>query len=196
MNRPHAQRGFTLVEAVVSASLLMFVGMGAVMLTSVSRDGAAMTRSQASQTNWLRRASMAVREDLAQTTASRLTIATLTDQNHSITFQRPTACTAGVTTWGAYDGSAAEGERMRDDHFTRFTVRAGSNGRQLVRQVLDSTMALVHEDVLAYGLASGSATPPGLRIVASGNLWQVTIGLAATSTQRGASLTFDVALHN
>jgi len=195
MNGSHGARGFTLIEAVVAASLLMFVGMGAVMLMSVSRDGAQLTRTQARQTNWLRHASMSVRDDLAQTTDSRLTIATLPDGNHSITFQRPTASVAGVATWGAYDASAASG-RLRDDHFTRYTVTMGDNGRQLMRQTLDPSLVVVHEDVIAYGLASGSATPPGLRIVASGDLWQVTIGLAATTAQPGGSMTFDVALHN
>lgn len=196
MNKRREQSGFTLVEAVVSASLLTIVGMGTVMLMSASRDGASMTRQQAMQTHWLRRASMSVREDLAQTTVARLTIATLGDQNHSITFQRPTDCVAGVATWGAFDPNAPEGERMRDDHFTRFTVTTGGNGRQLVRQVLDSSSEVVHQEVLAYGLATGTAVPPGLQIVPSGDLWRVTIGLAGTTGTTGASLTFDVALRN
>lgn len=190
------QRGFSVIEVVIAAALLGVVGLAAVTMTNASRDGARQAHMLTVHTERLLRASVRVREDLEQASADHLVIATLPDLNHSITLQRPVASGSGATLWGAYDPSRPAAERLRADHYTRLTVVADGAGRALMRQVLDVDGNIVHQDVVAQGLASGSASPPGLRIVPSGDMWRVCIGLAAEAGRPGDSLTFDVALRN
>lgn len=190
------QRGFSVIEVVIAAALLGVLGLAAITMTNASRDGARQAHLLTVHTERLLRASVGVREDLEQTATGHMIIATLPDLNHSITLQRPVASGSGAVLWGAYDPSRPAGERLRADCYTRLTVVAGDGGRMLVRQVLDADGNVVHQEVIARGLASGSASTPGLRIVPSGELWRVCIGLAAENGRPGESLTFDVALRN
>ncbi|MFN7589045.1 MAG: type II secretion system protein J [Planctomycetota bacterium] len=188
--------GFTLVEIIVGVSLATFAGLAAITLLASSRDGASLTRRETMTTGWLRKVSQRLREDLAQCSTARLTVARDLDQNDVVTVQRPLASGGAAPAWGAYDPSQSAADRMREDCFTRYAVQRVGSDRQLVRQVLDGSDTLLHEEVLARGLADGRGAVPGLRVQAAGAMWRVTIGIAGVAGHRGDSVTFDVALMN
>lgn len=193
---PPRTAGFTLVEVIVGACLAVLVGLAAITLLVSSRDGANQARQDTMATGWLRKVSQRLREELAQCSPASLGVERDLDQNDVVTMQRPLASGGGTPAWGAYDPSRPEAERMREDCFARYAVLVAGDDRVLVRQVLDAGDVVLHEEVLARGLADGLGAVPGLRVEPAGAMWRVTIGVAAAPGRRGDRITFDVALKN
>lgn len=194
--RDPAQRGFTLLEVTIASALAVLVGLSVVGLVMAGRDSAATARRQAASTSSLRAASVAMAEDLSQSQTARLSIVELADKNHQVTFQRPVASAAGAVTWGAYDAKMPGGARLRANCSARYTVRKDGDARNLLRQVLADDGTVVREEILVRDVATGSAAKPGLAIVRTGDVYQVTIGLAGSSGTNGQAISFDVVLHN
>lgn len=186
------QGGWSLVEVAAGIALTGLIALGALALTDTSRVGATTARQNANQTGWLRKAAGQIREDLSQTTSSRLTVVKTSGQNDIVTLQRPLP-NGG---WGAWQPNANAALRMLPDHSICYRVDQDETGRTLRRQVLDPASVVIGEEVLARGLATGNSSPPGLRIDQAGDMWRVTVGLLPVGTQPPESLTFDVALRN
>jgi hypothetical protein len=143
--------------------------------------------------------------DLRRAAASRVTIATLPDQNHAVTLQMPLGMSGGSPLWGVHDPSlgATEATRMRAGWFVRYTVvpvtaRDGVD-RQLRRQLVTDTGVVARQWAIAHFLQRGSGATPGFRLTLSGSMYHVAIFAAPSKSAGGASvrnLSFDVALRN
>ena len=66
----------------------------------------------------------------------------------------------------------------------------------LLRQMLDSLGQVTNEQVIARGIAAGSANPRGLRVETIGMTRRITIGFDSTSNQLTPWTRFDVVLKN
>ena len=189
--------GLTLVELAISAALLVVLAATVVGTMRASQGGATTVREETAVSRGLRQAMAQVSRDVQQTAASQLTIVTLADGNHRVTLQHPVALSGGVVTWGVHDPvlGVDDATRTQPGWSIRFTVLAEAGDRHLVRQILDGTGAVKHEDVLLRGLEDGSGAQPGFHIVQSGVLWRVTIS-ARGGTGTTHSDSYDLALMN
>jgi hypothetical protein len=112
-----------------------------------------------------------------------------------LTVQRPLGTTAGVTDWGVCDPSQTLANRMRLGWFVRYKVVTTGGERQLVRQLLDSALAMQSEQVMVRRLRAGNATPPGFKVAANGDMWTVTLSVTGAGGA-AETLSFDVSLRN
>lgn len=200
------QRGWTMIEIsiVMVLTAVMSLAVFGIMETSekgartVSREGKALTQ--------LRKAATLLTQDIKQTTASRLVIASLPDGNHTVTLQEPLSIAGGVITWGVKENAlgSTEVSRTKPGWFLRYTVvdvpmPSGPPEKRLMRQVLDASMKIQKEWILASSIRPGTSTPPGFQLTQSGSMWKASITtLASTGTGLAAprSLSFDIALRN
>jgi hypothetical protein len=190
--------GFSLVEAATVGVVMTVVLIVLMSLMQVNRDGSRMIVRQTKATEALRKAADVVEADVMQSGSSRMTVGALADGNHALTLQMPASVTAGVVTWGVRDPSLGDDDatRARDGWFVRYTVvtalEGGRTVRNLVRQLLDGTLALQRQTVLMRDVRSGGAAQPGLRVVQNGMLWNVTMSVEAVRQgESGTSLSFD-----
>ena len=193
---PHCG-GFSLVETAIVGVVMTVVLIVLMSLMQVNRDGSRMIVRQTKATEALRKAADVIDGDVMQSSTARMTVTALGDGNHQLTLQMPATFAGGVVVWGVRDASLGDDDatRARNGWFVRYTVlTATENGRtvrQLVRQLLDGTLALQRQTVLVRDLRAGG-TVPGLRVVQSGALWNVTLSVEAVrATANGTSLSFD-----
>ena len=200
------KNGFTLVEMSIAVTITAIIGLAInSMLQSGTNSGQVVIR-ETRRANQIRRAADKFSKEIRQSQVAKLTIATLADNNHSVTFQLPLSVVAGVTTWGVYDKSLGntEADRTKAGWFVRYTVMqmalpGGVIEAQLRRQILDATFVLQKEWILVRGLLSGNGPQPGFKLTASGSMWRVQLNVGDLSgvvagNNRGTD--FDIALRN
>jgi Tfp pilus assembly protein PilW len=193
----NSERGFSMVEVTIGVALAVMVSLAAVALVSVSRTGHERSVSAARTTGSMRDVSIRMREDIAQASnAGHFLVTTNPDGNDVIRMQRPTVTTNGTSSWGAADPSKPLEERMQDGFWARYQVETREGQRVLMRQMLDSLGQVTNEQVIARGIAAGSANPRGLRVETIGMTRRITIGFDSTSNQLTPWTRFDVVLKN
>ncbi|MEZ6014253.1 MAG: type II secretion system protein [Planctomycetota bacterium] len=170
--------GFSLTELVAAIAVFSVVGYALAGSVDLANRAQVTVSSTIDRNVALRKAATRLRAELKSTGDARIAIATLQDQNHSLTFQVPISV-AGVAGWGAFDPRLGPAEVHQNlvNGVIRYTVTVAPNNgaRQLVRQVIDAGGATRRSDVLVRNLAPGGGTAPGFSLQQVGDLWQVQI---------------------
>jgi hypothetical protein len=147
----------------------------------------------------IRRAAELISLDLKQASAANVVIASLSDQNHSVTLRKPVAMTAGAITWGVTEVELGSDEatRTRAGWSVRYTVTGPAAERTLLRQIIDDVGAVRIERTLLRGLRPGSGMKPGFRVTAAGTMWRLQIGVDREGTATaGDAVSFDISMRN
>ncbi len=188
------QRGFTIVEVVAAMTVMAIVGLSLMQLIRISHGGARATADMTRSWGGLRKASGMMADDLAQSAATKMTLATVNGEQQ-VTLQQPVAVAGGAVTWGACDLAQPVATRMRPGWFVRWTVRTVNGERQLVRQLLDAAQSVKVEQVVVRKLRAGTGSKPGFKVQASGQMWTITL---SADGPNGAveMVSFDVGLRN
>jgi len=198
-----ARAGMSLIEMMVSASLLGLVGLIVAWAFEAGVDSQRTVRRIAAGNEVLRVAAGQLRDELRVSEESMLTVNTLGDGNHEVTLAQP-IFVGGNLGWGVYDplAGATEAERNLDGWRIRYTVDtqpvvpAGVT-RRLVRQVLDDLGTVQDQDVLVDGLRAGGDDPPGFTVVRTGDVWEVSLTTEEyDDSQRGRGVRFHVRIRN
>lgn len=171
--------GFSLVETVIAMGGFLVVAYALVVTLDIGRDTEQLVRTGAVQNREIRAASRRLVDELRSSRDSAISVTTLADGNHELTFMVPIQL-AGVNSWGVYDRSLGsdEASQNHEDWQIRYTVDA--QGR-LVRQLIDEQAAVQTQAVVAQLATSDAA--PGFQVEDSGDVWVITITRASSSTQ-------------
>lgn len=173
-----ARRGFTLTELVATIGVFSIVGYSLSGAVDLAHRAQATVSGTVDQNVAVRRASATLRGELKSTSDARVTVTTLGDGNHEVTFQVPVEV-AGVRGWGAFERRLGplEAHQNVTDGAVRYTVELSPNDgvRRLVRQVLDAGGVVRRREVLVRSLAAGGGTAPGFAVEQVGALWRVRI---------------------
>ena len=192
------RRGFTLLELAIALALFAVLGYG-LALAARAGGGAGGTVSRVtSESGALRSVTRRLSNELSATRDAAIAVAVLPDGNHELTFQVPID-DGGTPAWGVYDTSLGVDPTAwnRPDWSFRYTVRevpsgAGAVERRLVRQVLDDGGVVQKEDVELVGLEVGTANPPGFRVAQAGDLWELSVSIAADGQHGGRRVVLHV----
>lgn len=187
-------RGFSLLEYTIALVLVTTLGYSLVLTLGVGHLMERTVIQVAEENREFRKAVNTLTEELRTSRDSTVSIQTLSDGNHQIRFMMPIVV-GGVTSWGVHDRTLGSDPASQDvpGWSVRYTVRDQPTGngtatKQLVRQILDAALVVQKENVLATGLRSGAANPPGFRVVKNGSIWEVTLtteGLVSEKTILG-----------
>lgn len=180
-NRVRATRaGFTLLETMISLTIFAVIGYSLAVVVDLGNDSQRSVLRVAAEDRSLRESTSFLTDELRSSTDSSIAVTTLGDGNSQVTFRMPVEV-GGALSWGVYDKSlgATYADQNKANWSLRYTVRnvvtAGVTNKQLVRQILDDSQVVQKELVVAEGLRAGNLTPPGFRIVQTGDVWQVTV---------------------
>ena len=174
---PQGRRGLTLLELMVSLTILSVLtyALASALDLSYRARGAVVDGSR--QNRMLRRAAEDIADHLRVTTATRMELSDLADGNHQLTLELPIVV-ADELAWGLPARLVPGGPADAPDWSLRYTVLDLGPERILVRQVLDDAGNRRQETTLLEGLEAGAGARPGFRVEPSGELWRVTLTLA------------------
>lgn len=198
-----SRAGLTVLEMVIATSIFVVVGyalVGAVQMGSSSQQ---TVYQVVSSNEDVREANTALTEELKTGGDSTVTVTTLGDGNHEMTFMQPVEVGTGLG-WGVFDESfgATPEEQNKPDWQIRYTVKnvpldGGGFDRRLVRQVLDEESIVQGEEVVMEGLRSGAESPPGFSVVQVGDMWEITVTTVGHSqNNQGQGANFHVHMRN
>lgn len=176
-----AAAGFTLLESTIALSIFAVVGYGLAVAVDVGKDSQSMVIRESEDHRTMRTVVKTLADELRSSADDQVTVTVLADGNHQLRFMVPVVA-GGVSTWGVYDrrlGSDAASQNQAG-WTVQYTVRNGVGvdggvNRQLVRQELDTALAVQREEVLADGLRAGNAAPRGFTVVKNGDMWEITL---------------------
>lgn len=186
--------GFTVLEVTIAATIFAVLGYVLLRSSEMGHDSHEAVANMIDRSANLRAGRSEITNDLMTASGDSITVTTLADGNHSLTFMMPISV-GGVNTWGVYDRSlgSTEDEQNKEDWSLRFTVEEyvidGEESHGLVRQILDDAGDIQKEELVIQGVHSGGATP-GFSVVQTGDLWEVQInqvGHGEDSTGQGTS---------
>jgi Tfp pilus assembly protein PilW len=193
------ERGFTLLEVAMASVITVLVLVAVLLFADTGRAHADAVQREADSARALRSAAERIGRDVRQAGASQLTVATLPDENHSVTLQHPVSMAAGALSWGVDE----RGLGVQPGWFVRYTVESAAtgavgtgSGRTLVRLVPDDAMQIQRREVLVRGLRAGTAEPAGFRIEPVGVMWRIELSTVAPPGKPERSVTFDLNLQN
>jgi prepilin-type N-terminal cleavage/methylation domain-containing protein len=176
-----ASSGFTLIETVIALVIFTALGYGLAIAAAVGSNSQREVSRVASENKSLRDSISSLVDELRSTSDANVTLALLADGNTRLRFMMPIV-DAGANSWGVYDRRLGSTPALqnRANWLVQYTVRSaqiagGATERQLVRQILDTALAVQREDVLAHGLRSGTDVPPGFKVAKNGAIWEVTL---------------------
>lgn len=196
--RSSRRGGFTLLESTISLGVVAVIGYALSLWIRVGDDTQGTVARVAAQDRELRKVGAQLVDRLRTSSDGRITVTTLADGNHAVTFSEPIDV-GGTATWGVHDARLGTGAQQdRADFSLRYTVAVGADGaRSLVEQILDEDGEVVVEDELVRGLARGDAVPPGFRVVDAGDVWELRVGTeAGDGSSRGHETIFHVRTRN
>ncbi|MDZ4775115.1 MAG: prepilin-type N-terminal cleavage/methylation domain-containing protein [Planctomycetota bacterium] len=179
--------GFTLIETMISLSIFAVLGYSVAVCVDMANQSQRTVYSVAAEGRALRESSSYLTDELRSSSDAQITATTLSDSNTQVDFMVPIE-SGGLLTWGVYEKTLGTtyADQNKVGWKLRYTVRnsvvAGVTNKQLLRQILDVAGAVQDEKVIAEGLHSGTANPPGFRVVKSGDMWVVTVSAAGNST--------------
>lgn len=191
--------GFTLVELVLATGILLVIGYVLADAVGMGRNSQRSVMRLVSENQAIRTAAVTLTNELRAADAATLSISTLPDGNHEITYMQPIEV-AGAPAWGVYDPSYGPDPEScnKPDWKVRYTVQnvpgeGGALVRGLVRAILDETGLVQEQDIVVVGLESGTATPPGFTMIQSGDVWEITISTVGRTTNgKGRGAVFHV----
>ncbi|MCK6448511.1 MAG: prepilin-type N-terminal cleavage/methylation domain-containing protein [Planctomycetes bacterium] len=199
----HARRrGYTILELLASLTIfaVIWYSLAIAIRTGVRAERAVAEQGEANRE--MRRSVGSLTDELRWSNESTVTVATLADGNHSLTFMQPIQV-GGNQDWGVYDKSLGddEDEQNRPDWQIRYTVVSANVGndteRRLVRQILDDDGDVQKQTVLATRLNDGVGAAPGFQATKSGDVWVLTLSTAAIEgTSEASSEVFHVRTRN
>jgi type II secretory pathway pseudopilin PulG len=190
---PRRLHGFTLLESTIAIVISISLGYVLTVVLGISRHSERTVVKVAAEDADFRDATDTISRELRASTDAQVTVTLLPDGNNQVQFMIPLVA-GGVVTWGVHDRMLGNDQASQDRQgwCFRYTVRSVVSGgvttRQLVRQILDTTMTVQREKVLATGLRSGTQTPPGFRVAKTGAVWEITLtteALVENKTQLG-----------
>jgi type II secretory pathway pseudopilin PulG len=198
-----SRSGFTLLESVIAAGIFSVVGYSVAQAVRMGNHSQTTVMQVALGDRALRAATSSLVDDLRSSADAQITVTTLGDGNHQVRYMIPIML-AGVPGWGVYDPTLGPdaATQNRPNWSIQYTVRTviGANGgpdKQLVRQVLDDTLAVKKEKVIIDGLRTGFSVPPGFKMVKTGSVWQITLStLGSSASTTGITAVFDVHTRN
>ena len=176
-----AGAGFTLIETVIALVIFSALGYGLCIAAAVGSNSQREVARVAAENKSLRDATSSLADELRATSDANVATTALADGNTRLRFMMPIV-DAGVNSWGVYDRHLGHNaaSQNRANWQVQYTVRdaegeGGATDKQLVRQILDTNLAIQREEVLAHELRSGTDVPPGFRVAKNGAVWEVTL---------------------
>jgi len=200
---PSGTSGFSLVELTVALALFALVGYALLCAIDSGRDCHQAVMRAVSDNEMIRETAGGLRNELRVSSDDVITVETLGDLNHQVTFMLP-ILVGGALAWGVYDQAYGADEELRtkEDWSVRYTSRMVTMGpgpqvRALVRQILDDEGEVFEEEVLVPELRGGDENPPGFTMIKSGDLWEITITtVGRVAATPGARAAFHVRTRN
>ncbi len=195
--------GLTLLEMMVAVSILGLVGYTLVRAVEMGSNSQDAVQRTIGENEAIRSTASDLRNELKATGDAVLTVATLADGNHQVTFPQPIVV-GGDPAWGIYDplhGADEEAHNLEGWNL-RYTVDSIPIGafdvnRRLLRQVVDELGAVQDEDILVEGLRAGGDDPPGFTVVQVGDVWEITLTMVGyDAAKRGRGTVFHVRTRN
>jgi hypothetical protein len=193
-----SSKGLTFMEVVAASAVSMVLGYALIGMVTMGNTTQATVSQVAEENDQLRTANKELMKELQVANSATMTITTLQDNNHEVTFMTPVEV-SGNPAWGVRDFSLGPDptSQTRENWKFRYTVQNVNNCRKLVRQILDDMDVVQREEVIAENLRSGSDNPPGFQMVQAGEMWELTIGtLGEDASDPGRRVIFHVLLRN
>jgi prepilin-type N-terminal cleavage/methylation domain-containing protein len=198
-----ARAGFTLIEVTVSSALFLVLSYGLLMATSAMFRTHGAVLHSVSDNRMTRSCGSLLTTELRDTTESAVTITTLADGNHELSFMQPIDA-GGSLDWGVHDPTLGPDEESQNqpDWRIRYTVRTVPDGgnppyRELLRQIVDIDDVVRKEKIIVKGLRSGTDSPPGFTVNKTGDLWEISLATVANDpTLGGRHAVFHVRMRN
>ncbi|HHI78690.1 MAG TPA: prepilin-type N-terminal cleavage/methylation domain-containing protein, partial [Planctomycetes bacterium] len=103
--RTQNQKGFSLLELIVTMAISTMVMGAVVLLSKGGQDSSSTIIKEGSKARDLREAANLISKDLRQAGVGTLSITTLGDGNNTVVFQKPISFSAGAITWGVFEKS-------------------------------------------------------------------------------------------
>jgi hypothetical protein len=198
-----ARAGFTLLETMIAAGIFTVVGYSVAQAVRMGNHSQTTVMQVAAGDRSLRAATSSLVDDIRTSADAQINVMTLADGNNQVRYMIPITV-AGVPSWGVYDPTLGTdpASQNRAGWSIQYTVRTviGTNGgpdKQLVRQILDDTLAVRKEKVIIDWVRTGVAVPPGFKVAKVGSVWQITLStLGSSASTTGISTVFDVHTRN
>lgn len=202
-NARRARGGFTLIELTIGLTLFLFLGYVVTTSMQVARNSNATVDRVASEDRALRDAAGSLMEDLRSSNAANVTITSPANQNSSLVLRVPIEV-GGAIAWGVHERglgpAAADQDRAGWSVRYRVVDVALGNGqfnRELRREVLDAGNAVRLDEIVMRNLRAGSDAPPGFRVAAVGDVWEITLStVGAIAGRAGLRQVFHVRSRN
>ncbi len=194
--------GLTLIEFAVSSAIFSVLALamaGMLEVGSASEEGVV---TNSGRNRGIRRVQAFLVRELRASSDSKITVGSTPGGNSILTFSYPVQ-SGGSTGWGIRDKSlgSTSDERNKIGWQVRYTVIPKIENhrinRVLVRQVLDTSLKVRATRILARHLRPGTVTPPGFKVVKTGNVWKVVISTLGDKDGSGRrTATFQVLARN
>ena len=191
--------GLSLIEVSVASTVFLILEYALVGSLQMGKKSTDTVIRVAVENENLRKANHDLVKDLSVASDASITVETLADNNHRVTFMLPIEV-GGNMTWGVWDPAlgadpVSQTKENWNVRYTVVTVPDGSGGttRRLMRQILDLGGLVQLEKPIADGLRSGNDDPPGFRVVKPGIMWQLSVStIGEEASDKAKTATFDI----
>jgi type II secretory pathway component PulJ len=194
--------GFTVLEMMFAVSIFSIIGYSLGVALDAGQDSQAEVLRTSVGNKAMRESSKQLIDELRESSDATITITTLPDGNHELTFQQPITVGTNLV-WGVHERKLSTDplQQTQQNWSVRYTVvsvlLAGGWERTLVRQILDTGGNVRFQENLMEDLKSGAAAPEGFRMVRVGSLWEITMTQnSSTATGVGEGVEFHVQTQN
>lgn len=172
--------GFTIVEVAIATAIFAVLGYVLMASTEMGLNSQEAVSTMVERGKAMRSSRSSIGSELKTTSDDTMTVTTLADGNHELSFMVPIT-QGGTNTWGVYDPSWGpdEDDQNRENWQIRYTVGSwtvnGTPTRSLIRQVIDEAGDVQEKELVASGLKKGTTQPPGFSVLAAGDMWEIQI---------------------
>lgn len=194
-----SNNGFTLIEVILAVGIFGVIGVGLTQGVHIAETTHQSVSTESSSNRKIRDGIGLLREEFKTCQESSIAINQEFNGNDQLVFQVPVDSNPG-TGWGVYDRKlgSTPAEWNRVGWKICYVVQNNAQGTPcLLRQVLDGGGALQREtQIISNVLVDGHDDAPGFTVLATGDVWEVTLKTLTGDGHSTRTETFQVQTRN